>query len=241
MRRTILLVTLGLMLLSTAAFAGVQKDKRKGATRPKAQTPTPTPAKPADSKPATPKLPMADDQWALLIGISNYPGQIQKLTYPSRDARAIKDLLASAARLPEDHIRLLSDEGPNEARATKQNIFAAIDSLAGRVQPNHQVIVFLAGHGIARGLGAQAKSYFLPLDVDASSKESLERTGLDLEELSRRLSNLKAAQFTIFMDACREDPFPGRGIKGNTMTDVMSRGLRVVPTAAQASGAPPTS
>lgn len=239
MRRTLLLVTLGLILLSTVAFAGAQKDKRKPAPRPK--TAEPPPAKPADSKPATPKLPMADNQWALLVGISNYPGQIQKLTYPSRDARAIKDLLTSAARLPEDHIRLLSDDGANEGKATKQNILAAIDNLAGRVQPNHQVIVFLAGHGIARGLGAQAKSYFLPVDVDASSKESLERTGLDLEELSRRLGNLKASQFTIFMDACREDPFPGRGIKGNTMTDVMSRGLRVVPTAAPAGGAPPTS
>jgi tetratricopeptide (TPR) repeat protein len=183
----------------------------------------------------------ANDQWALLIGVSNYPGQIQKLTYASRDAHSIKDLLASSARLPEDHIRLLTDEGPADARATKQNILAAIDNLATRVQPNHQVIVFLAGHGIARGLGAQAKSYFLPVDVDASSKESLERTGLDLEELSRRLGNLKASQFTIFIDACREDPFPGRGIKGNTMTDVMARGLRVTPSSVPTNGAPPTS
>src|SRR5512138_2405336 len=104
MRRTILLVSLGLILLSTVAFASAQRqDKRK----PKPVTPTPMPAKPADAKPTPSKLPMADDQWALLVGISNYPGQIQKLTYASKDARSIKDLLASAARLPEDHIRLL--------------------------------------------------------------------------------------------------------------------------------------
>ena len=106
-----------------------------------------------------------------------------------------------------------------------------------RVQPGHQMIVFLAGHGIVRGLGAQAKSYFLPVDVDAQSKDTLERTGLDLEELSRHLGALKASQFTIFIDACREDPFPGRGIKGNTMTDVMARGLRVVPTESRPAGA----
>jgi tetratricopeptide (TPR) repeat protein/uncharacterized caspase-like protein len=239
MRRMILLVTLGLILLSTAALVNAQRQS-KPKPRPKPAEEQ-TPAKPADAKPATPKLPLADDQWALLVGISNYSGQIQKLTYASKDAHAIKDLLASDARLPEDHIRLLTDEGAGDAKATRQNILAAIDSMAARVQPNHQVIVFLAGHGIARGLGAQAKSYFLPVDVDASSKESLERTGLDLEELSRRLGNLKASQFTIFMDACREDPFPGRGIKGNTMTDVMARGLRVAPTTAQATGTPPTS
>src|SRR6185369_5652914 len=178
MRRAILLVTIGLILLSTIAFAGAQRQgKPKPRPQPKAENPATN--APADTNPATPKPPAADDQWALLVGVSNYPGQIQKLTYASKDARAINDMLSSAARLPEDHIRLLTDEGQGDAKATKQNILAAIDSLAARVQPNHQVIVFLAGHGIARGLGAQAKSYFLPVDVDASTKESLERTGID--------------------------------------------------------------
>jgi tetratricopeptide (TPR) repeat protein len=101
--------------------------------------------------------------------------------------------------------------------------------------------VFLAGHGIAHGLGQGAKSYFLPVDVDAQSKESLERSAVDLEDLGHKLSALKATQFSIFIDACREDPFPGRGIKGNTMTDVMSRGLRITPGPARSpDSAPPT-
>ena len=188
-------------------------------------------AAPSPSKSATAaqqKAPAADQQWALLVGISDYPGQIQKLQFPRNDAVAIKDLLVSAAGFREDHIRLLTDNGAGDSKATKQNILAAIDQyLAPRVQAGHQIIVFLGGHGIVRGLGSQAHSYFLPADVDAQSKESLERTGLDLEELSARLGTLKASQFTIFVDACREDPFPGRGIKGNTMTDVMARGLVV--------------
>jgi tetratricopeptide (TPR) repeat protein/uncharacterized caspase-like protein len=218
-----------------------QKQKPKPAPRPQPTNDQPSTNK-ADAKPETPKLPPADDQWALLVGISNYPGQIQKLTFPRNDARAIKDLLVSTAGFRDDHIRLLTDDGAGDAKATRQNIFAAIDGLASRVQPGHQVIVFLAGHGIARGLGAQAKSFFLPVDVDAQSKDSLERTAVDLEDLSQHLGALKAAQFTIFIDACREDPFPGRGIKGNTMTDVMSRSLRVVPSgdARSAGGPAPT-
>ncbi|HEV8484240.1 MAG TPA: caspase family protein [Blastocatellia bacterium] len=188
-------------------------------------------ASPSPSKSATGaqrKAPPADQQWALLVGVSDYPGQIQKLQFPRNDAIAIKDLLISAAGFREDHIRLLTDSGAGELKATKQNILTAIDQYLGpRVQAGHQVIVFLGGHGIVRGLGTQAHSYFLPADVDAQSKESLERTGLDLEELSAKLGALKASQFTIFVDACREDPFPGRGIKGNTMTDVMARGLVV--------------
>jgi tetratricopeptide (TPR) repeat protein len=177
----------------------------------------------------------------LVVGVSQYPGQIQSLGFPRDDARSIKELLVKSAGVPEDHIRLLTDDGAGDAKATKQNILAAVDSFAPRVQPGHEVIVFLAGHGIARGLGLQAKSYFLPVDVDAQSKESLERTGVDLQDLARRLSTLKASQFTIFIDACREDPFPGRGIKGNTMTDVMSRGLRIAPSSARPDAVPPTS
>jgi tetratricopeptide (TPR) repeat protein/uncharacterized caspase-like protein len=239
MRRTISLLILGLCLCSlVSATSGWQKSKTKPAPQQKSASP---PAKTPDAKPTATKPPPADDQWALLVGISDYPGQIQKLGFPRSDARAIKEMLTSAAGFREDHIRLLTDDGQGDTKATRQNILAAVDSFAPRVQPGHQVIVFLAGHGIVRGLGAQAKSFFLPVDVDAQSKDSLERTGLDLEELSRRLSNLKASQFTIFIDACREDPFPGRGIKGNTMTDVMARGLRVVPVESRPAGMdPPT-
>ena len=243
MRHKVLLAVLGLCLSVPLVVAG-------GAQRPK-QKPQPSPsskeqnktAPPAAAKPApqatAKKPPVADNQWALLVGVSQYPGQIQSLGFPRDDATAIKDLLVSAAGVPEDHIRLLTDNGAGDAKATKQNILAAIDSFAPRVQPGHEVIVFLAGHGIARGLGLQAKSFFLPVDADAQSKESLERTAVDLEELARRLSALKASQFSIFIDACREDPFPGRGIKGNTMTDVMTRGLRITPTAARSADAPP--
>lgn len=169
------------------------------------------------------------NQWALLVGVNDYPGEIQDLRFARNDARSIKEMLVSSAGFAEDHIKLLTDDGVGEARATKANIFAAIDQfLATRVQPGHQVLVFFAGHGIAQGYSSEARSYFLPVDIEAQTKESLTRTAIDLEDMARKLSNLKASQFTVFIDACREDPFPGRGLKGNTMTDVMARGLRIV-------------
>src|SRR5262245_62252935 len=117
------------------------------------------------------------NQWALLIGVSNYPGEIQDLRFPGADARSIKELLISSAGFAEDHVRLLTDDGVGDARATKQNIFSAIDQyLAPRVQQGHEIIIFLAGHGVVRGLGTEARSYYLPVDVDAQTKESLERT-----------------------------------------------------------------
>ncbi len=247
MRRIIFYLLLALLTIAQFDSAFAQQKQRPKTNQPKKNQPasqpekSPPPAGKSDAKPpaATP-APGAEDQWALIVGVSQYPGQIQKLGFPNQDARAIKDLLVKTANFRDDHIRLLTDDGPGEAKATKQNILAAIDQyLLPRVQANHQVIIFLAGHGIARGLGTQAKSYFLPVDIDASSKEALERTGLELGELSRHLSALKASQFTIFLDACREDPFPGRGIKGNTMTDVMTRGIRIVPNENRPADLPP--
>jgi tetratricopeptide (TPR) repeat protein/uncharacterized caspase-like protein len=177
------------------------------------------------------KLAPSSSQWALLIGVSNYPGAINDLQFPGADASSIKELLISSAGFAEDHVRLLTDDGVGEAKATKQNIFNVIDQyLAPRVQPGHEIIIFLAGHGVVRGLGTEARSYYLPVDVDAQTKESLERTAVDMEELSRKLSMLKASQFTVFYDACREDPYPGRGLKGNTLTDVTARILTMVST-----------
>ncbi len=237
--RFILITT---VIFSIAALVVAQKPAQKN-KKPQPQPPAPVaPAKdaqkPAPPKPAQPAT--NDKQWALIVGISDYPGDIQDLLFPRDDAQAIRDLLISSAGVRDDHIRLLTDIGAGELKATKQNIFAAIDNyFVPRVQAGDEVIVFLAGHGIARGLGPQAKSYFLPADVDAKDKDSLERTGIDLAELARKLSALKASQFTVFVDACREDPFPGRGIKGNTLTDVMARGLRITPTQTQQTE-PPT-
>jgi tetratricopeptide (TPR) repeat protein len=170
----------------------------------------------------------------LLIGVGDYPGNTVDLKYPGADASSIKDLLISSAGFPEDHVRLLTDNGAGESRATKQNIFAAIDQyLAPRVQSGHEIIIFLAGHGIVDGVGTQAKSYFLSVDTDIQSKETVARTAIDMEELTRKVSALKASQFTIFYDACREDPSPGRGFKGNPLTDVTARILTLAPTRMQ--------
>ncbi|HEV2668818.1 MAG TPA: caspase family protein, partial [Blastocatellia bacterium] len=176
------------------------------------------------------------NQWALLIGVGDYPGNTVDLKYPGADASSIKDLLISSAGFSEDHVRLLTDDGVGEARATKQNIFAAIDQyLTPRVQPGHEIIIFLAGHGIVDGVGTQARSYFLSVDTDIQSKETVARTAIDMEELIRKVSALKASQFTLFYDACREDPSPGRGFKGNPLTDVTARILTLTPTRVQQS------
>ncbi len=210
------------------------QQKKAETTVNKQEEPLLNKTEPPKTEPPKTEIPKNQHQWALLIGISDYPGQIQDLLFAKQDVLDIRKTLIDSAGFQNDHIFLLTDNDKDGLKATKQNIFSVLEQeLTPKVQKEDEIIVFLAGHGFSTGLGNQAKSYFLPLDVDAQSKEMLEKTAINLNEFSSKLSLLKAKQFTIFVDACREDPFPGRGIKGNPLTDVMARGLRVKPIQAE--------
>lgn len=168
------------------------------------------------------------DTWAVLVGVSKYQNpQISSLKFPSADAASLRDALTGAklGRIPVDHVKLLTDD-----EATGDNIRASVsDFLATHVKSGDSVIVSLAGHGVAKGVGLDAKSYLLPCDVKGLSTPALDSSAVDLRALSQSLGKLPASQFILFIDACREDPTPGRGIKGNQLTDILSRSVQVFP------------
>jgi hypothetical protein len=166
--------------------------------------------------------------WALLVGISKYQNpMIASLRFPSADATAVRDAMTDPqlGGLPADHVKLLVDD-----QATQSNILGAVDDfLKPNVKPGDKVILFLAGHGVAKGVGLDAKGYFLSADVKGVTTAMLDSSAVSLKTLSDKLSALPASQFVLFVDACREDPTPGRGVKGNTMSDVLSRGIQITP------------
>src|SRR5215470_8205581 len=98
MRQRIVLAFLALCLSVPMVVAGgTQKAKAKPAQPPAAapndQNKTTPPAQQKPGSQGTKNAPVADNQWALLVGVSQYPGQIQSLGFPRDDASAIKDLL----------------------------------------------------------------------------------------------------------------------------------------------------
>src|SRR5215212_9220081 len=120
MRHKLLIIALALCFCASLAYAN-QGQKKPGGKAKAGQQPTNAEPRQGDktsapkdaSNPAAPaqQKATADDQWALIVGISQYPGEIQSLTFPRNDARAVKDLLVAQARFREDHIRLLTDDG----------------------------------------------------------------------------------------------------------------------------------
>src|SRR2546422_8004636 len=159
-----------------------------------------------------------NNTWALLVGVSKYQNPaILSLRFPASDATAARDALVDRqlGGLPSGSARLLTDE-----EATTAKILGAVDDfLKPNVKPGDQVIVFLAGHGVAKGVGLEAKSFFLSTDIKGLTTPALEATAVDLKVLSEKLSEVPAAKFVGVFDACREDPTLGRGVQGNIVTD----------------------
>lgn len=209
---------------------------------PAAPTPGPNPPEavgapePVAPPPIVPPVSIGPKTWALLVGVSKYDNpSISSLKYPARDASGLRDALLdpTLGGLSANNVKLLSDEN-----ATRDDIMGAVDSfLRPNVKPGDQVIVFLAGHGIAKGVGLDARSYLLPNDVKGLTTASLESSAVNLRTLANSLSELPAAQFVLFVDACREDPTPGRTARGNTMSDVLARGIQVQPKDEKANSA----
>ena len=176
---------------------------------------------------------LAADTWALIVGVSHYQNMPKSsLGYPAEDAKSLRDALVNPelGNVPRDHVQLLTDDDATAAR-----ILSGVDEfLKSHVKPGDTIIVSLAGHGVAKGVGPDAKGYFLPADVKGLSKAAMEESAVNLKTLSSNLAKLPAAQFIIFVDACREDPTPGRGLKANALSNVLARSIQVVPeTAAQ--------
>ncbi len=232
------LLFLALSVSLVPSMALVKKTTaKKPATKAKAKpTPKPKPkptAKPWPKPTRTPTpvvLPIetGPKTWALLVGVSHYQtDQISSLKFPATDAASLRDALTdpTVGGLPASQVMLLADND-----ATRDKITGAVGSfLRPNVKAGDKVLVFLAGHGIAKGVGLNAKSYLLPTDVKGITAPALDSSAVSLRSLADDLATLPASQFVVFVDACREDPTPGRGVKGNSLSDVLARGITVVP------------
>jgi len=93
-------------------------------------------------KPPKPPQPPAVDKWAVVIGIADYRGVGNDLSYPDDDAMDMYNYLLSKG-YPSDNIKLLLNK-----KATATAIVSAIDWLNGKEEnPTSECVFFYSGHG----------------------------------------------------------------------------------------------
>lgn len=82
--------------------------------------------------------------WAVIVGISDYPGTIDDLTYCDDDAKSIYNFLKSpqGGQIPDNQITLLVDQN-----ATFNNITSSAEKIYAQAGKNDLLLFFFSGHG----------------------------------------------------------------------------------------------
>ncbi len=81
-------------------------------------------------------------RYAVVIGISDYPGSSSDLSYGDDDALAVKSVLMEQYGFSAGNITLLTD-----SEATRSNIFAAVDTYKALLESGDELVFFFSGHG----------------------------------------------------------------------------------------------
>lgn len=132
--------------------------------------------------------------YAVVIGINDYRDKpaIPELRYAVADAKAVgEELKARGFKV----ISLLDQE------ATKERILEVLgDELPQKLQSSDRLLIFYAGHGETKTLGAgRTMGYLLPVDA---KRNRLHKTAINMGEL-RQLAGLLPAKHVLYVvDVC---------------------------------------
>ncbi len=91
-----------------------------------------------------PNLSFADNYWAVIVGVADYPGSRYDLAFSDNDALDIYNTLVETADWHPQNITLLINEN-----ATAGNIQHAVRAMAERAGENDCCLFYFSGHGSA--------------------------------------------------------------------------------------------
>ncbi|MGB4974076.1 MAG: caspase family protein [Cyclobacteriaceae bacterium] len=131
------------------------------------------------------------DLYLITVGVSKYANQDFNLTYATKDAGDINELLRSQSEMFENihHLNYLDNQ------ATPENI-AATKSKLGQSKIDDYVIFFFAGHGL---LDKNLDYYLGAHNINFSNPSD---GGLSYESVQNLMGNINARNKLILIDAC---------------------------------------
>ena len=140
-------------------------------------------------------MDLYSNQWALIIGVNQYPN-FQQLKYAVEDAKSIKTTLLTQYGFPENNIEMLIDNA-----ATKEGIQNAFYDLVEKTTKDDAVIIFFAGHGITRQNPGSNEDlgYLIPID---GKNDNLTRSTLSMKTINTFSNEIPAKSVLFLVDAC---------------------------------------
>ncbi|MCC7492439.1 MAG: caspase family protein [Fimbriimonadaceae bacterium] len=143
------------------------------------------------------------------------------MKYAAADANEVGAAFRASGVAPRNVVVLTSDTAQADRQGTRANFLRALSGVRERAVAGDKVVVFFAGHGIAK----EGQQYLLPSDTQA---DLFEETALAVRTVNKALEGTQAAELLFLLDACRNDPTAGRGDNDAALTDGLARGLRPI-------------
>ena len=162
--------------------------------------------------------------WILLVGVNQYQDEdnLSSLQYSALDCQGLGEALKEAiASFPEKEVIIHHDFVSQLPQvADVENSLLHVVNSAG---VEDTILFYFSGHGI---LDPQTQQVVLCL-ADTNTKQLL-TTGLPLNALLKQLSNCKASQQLIWLDACHSGGMTLRGTAQESSVDPSSQLVEVL-------------
>jgi len=150
---------------------------------------------------------------ALIFGNTKY--QMKPLVNPVNDAHTMEAVL-----------KVLGFSTEVVLDTTKAQMARRIVDFAARIGEGDTALLYYSGHGVQ----VSGENYLVPTDFHGADEIDLTSDSYPLRDALRRLAGSAAAFKFVFLDACRDNPFPGvQGDwkSGTAQVDLASRGFYI--------------
>ncbi|MGD0332717.1 MAG: caspase family protein [Xanthobacteraceae bacterium] len=142
----------------------------------------------------------AEKRVALVIGNSAYK-VVPRLDNPKNDATLMAETLRSLGfTLVGDGAQLDLD---------KSGIDRAVQNFGDLLQGADVGLFYYAGHGIQ----VRGANYLVPVDANPTRESDVDFQMLDSDLVLRQMTDAGTKLNFVILDACRNNPFPGRGLR----------------------------
>jgi uncharacterized caspase-like protein len=168
--------------------------------------------------------PGAEQRIALVIGNSAYQ-HAPRLDNPQTDARAM------AAALLKTGFELIG--GGAQLDLDKSRLERAIHEFSRRLRQGTVGMFYYAGHGFE----VSGRNYLAPIDANPTSTRDIDFMLVDVDLMMRQLRDADSRLNMVVLDACRNNPFGGAGVRGGGgLAEIKSRPSGTIISFATAAG-----
>ncbi|PAX53025.1 nSTAND1 domain-containing NTPase [Brunnivagina elsteri] len=149
---------------------------------------------------STPKL------WLLLVGVNQYQDQgLLSLQYPALDCQGLSEALSKATQqFPQREVITCNDFTTDLPSLLM--VRTSLERITTTAKAEDTILFYFSGHGILREHSSQPYLCLRDTQID-----DLINTSLPLSELLQLLSNCKACQQLVWLDACHSGGMTLRG------------------------------